>query len=869
MGWYIRKSISIGPVRLNFSKSGLGVSVGVTGARVGTGPRGAYVHIGRNGLYYRERIGGRARRNDPPASSGGPSPNTSQTKPADAEHFVDSSNEAVLAAINRRIAAFEVAPLVVLVLLTALLIVAYLASRDRPVTQHSVDRVSDSSPPLQTAVILSVGAAKANLRAGPGTQFQTLRVLQRTDSVVATADQGNWKLIHLVNDPSVQGWVYASLLTGGSSGPPPTSSPEGEDAQDSASEDSSTEASGGGLIPISWPVSSGLILIVGLVTVPIVVQLDKDRKTFELNYNLDAEEEARFERICAGLRGLQASDRVWCVEGEQESTDTPGISHIIERRTPVRVASVAPPYVALNREVFSIDLGQQRIFFLPDQLLIFGNHGYGGVSYSSLQVSNGQTRFIESEYLPRDSEVIDRTWQHVRQDGGPDRRFATNPSIPIVLYGRIELRSESGLDVRLLVSNNGNAAGFATAFTRSTGDSSGTEREQSARASDGDQQEQNRTDGQADDERRGDGQRADEARADGWQSTEHQSRENERNAGAKPSPGGGSAWEVLGVPEGTPLVEVAAAYRRLAQQNHPDKVATLDAEFRALAEKRMTEINAAYDAIKHGKGWSYRSAPRNPQRGGADSSAEYAPDFKVAPWSDSLADYIGQWGTKTVLSVAIQAATARGEGLDHVLIVAPAGFGKSTLASAIATEMGTDLRNVSASAIKSPDQFAAILMGLDTGDVLFVDGIDRLSVAAEERLRSAMESFQLDVMLGKDSVKRTITIDLKRFTIIGATTDIGSMGPSLRQCFGHVFRLDPYLVDEIALLLRRWATTLETPLDPRAAHEIALRSEGNPRRANELLRFVRDYAQVHLNASVTAEVARAALEAGRFAKSRT
>ncbi|HUI25087.1 MAG TPA: Holliday junction branch migration DNA helicase RuvB [Candidatus Kryptonia bacterium] len=225
----------------------------------------------------------------------------------------------------------------------------------------------------------------------------------------------------------------------------------------------------------------------------------------------------------------------------------------------------------------------------------------------------------------------------------------------------------------------------------------------------------------------------------------------------------------------------------------------------------------------------------------------------------TLTDYIGQEQVKANLRVAIDAATARGDSLDHLLLCGPPGLGKTSLAHIVAREMHVNIRSTSGPVIERPGDLAAILTNLDAGDVLFIDEIHRLSRVVEEILYPAMEDFQIDIMIGQGPAARSIKLDLKRFTLIGATTRAGLLTSPLRDRFGATFRLDFYSPEELVLIVRRSAAILQVRIDADGALEIARRARGTPRIANRLLRRVRDYAQVRADGVITQHVADEAL----------
>lgn len=353
MGFYLRKSISVGPFRFNLSKSGIGVSAGLKGLRLGVGPRGNYIHMGRGGLYYRATLppsmASRKPFNQPelPSSPQIP-PGThaplDEIESANVSQIVDSSSRELLDELNRKRAKMRLWPVVGIALV----------------------------------VMLGLGVSS------------------------------NW----------------------------PT-----------------------------WLLS--ILLVAGVVGIYVAHSRDVLEKTVVLFYDFDSDMEAAYAQLHNAASHLSNCAAAWHIEASGRVHDRKyhaGASNLVRRKS-TSIRRSEPPYVKTNIETIAVGVGSQTLHFFPDRVLVYDANGIGAVSYPELRIDVNPTQFIESDSVPRDAEVVGRTWKYVNKSGGPDRRFKDNKELPVCRYEEIALSSQSGLNEILQVSQCGSGSDFAKAIS--------------------------------------------------------------------------------------------------------------------------------------------------------------------------------------------------------------------------------------------------------------------------------------------------------------------------------------------------------------------------------------------------------------------
>lgn len=466
MSFYLRKSVKFGPVRFNFSKSGIGVSAGVKGARISSGPRGTYVHAGRNGFYYRQKIGGNSHGRAPQSQPHDYRPDgfgwQNQRPPAHADDYkIDTADVSRLVDSS---------------------------------SKNLIDQINTASRQMRIAPFVGVGTA-----------FAATIVLIAVATVLATLG------VNQAAGPIVSFLCVVAIVSVGAY--------------------------------LTWQVHRG----------------DELKRTTPLFYELEDEALKKFTTVQNAVSALSRSARIWRLQTEQYTSDrkrNAGASSLVTRSV-LSARKAQPPYIATNVEVWSIVLNDQTLYFMPDYVFVRQNGIYGAASYDTFSVDFSTTNFIESEFVPPDSRIVDTTWRFVNRNGGPDRRFSNNRQLPVVQYGFVHFRTRSGMNIQLNVSNVEIASYFSQMFN--------------GIASDSQEYKEQRT--------YGNGRSQNQARS---------SFDSELI----------SAFEVLGLSISASKEQIVSAYRQMAKMYHPDRLSHLAPEFAEIAEERMKEINIAFNKIK-------------------------------------------------------------------------------------------------------------------------------------------------------------------------------------------------------------------------------------------------------------------------------
>ena len=635
MGFSFRRSINFGPSRFNFSRSGAESYAGVKGPRLSMTPAGTtFVTVGSEGFYYREAPKSGKR---PGRSQGDPASATdprfrAKEEPitgASSSELVNSSSERLIQQLNQRARIFNPAWLLYVAAVLALGGLAVVPNVMHlpglpEVTLPSAERSNNSDDeysaltarygepdsilateadpsvpiPVNTIAFGSVSLNVVFVPIGCVDQYSRLLVFQ-SDKETRPEVLMRWvKSIPLCSPPVDSGWSivgYSDSLSGVAlsgkeatarldlltrkektvpllrfQGGPRQQTHNSPSQPDHVRPDmKSTEQSRVELQRLKQDIrnaetgakvttSASLTLAsVFFVFGGYIHRRTSIRRQTNLIYELGPAEQARHNGIQESLDLLSKCNRIWTVNSTSENWDwkrDAGASGTVDR-SDIRITTSTPPLVTTNIRVHSIDLGDGQLFFMPDLILYRDNRGYGSIDYSDFSVAEGSTTFIESEGAPADAQVIGNTWQYVNKDGSPDRRFNKNRQIPVLRLGVLVFTSASGLKLLLFTSNDQQSGAFADSWRRQFQSSKTSERP--------DQQ-----------------YRPPPPKAEPL---------SNETSGAR---------LVLGVDDRASGIEISAAYRKLAQMYHPDKVAGLAPEFQALADKRMKEINAAYELLK-------------------------------------------------------------------------------------------------------------------------------------------------------------------------------------------------------------------------------------------------------------------------------
>uniref|UniRef100_A0A832H5V6 DUF4236 domain-containing protein n=1 Tax=Oscillatoriales cyanobacterium SpSt-402 TaxID=2282168 RepID=A0A832H5V6_9CYAN len=320
------------------------------------------------------------------------------------------------------------------------------------------------------------------------------------------------------------------------------------------------------LVILSVLIAAGVWLF-GIWVAWVTSQQEKLARTTTLQYKLDDEAKGKFVTVQNALESISKSACIWRVVSRTPTWDwkrNAGATSLIKRRR-IRAGYMIPPFIQTRIKVYGLLLDSMQLYFFPDQVFVFQNGKYGAVDYTSLNVYGSPTRFIEDEGVPRDSQIVDYTWRYVRKDGGPDMRFRDNRQIPIAQYAYIELSSQTGLNLHFHVSN----LAYAQQFTNALLDYIRYSQAPNASSS-----------------------------SDKSSSKSNYQGQTKKGEHKESAPKEENAYTILNIPSDATWEDISAAYKKMAQMYHPDKVAGLAPEYQAIAEKRMKIINAAYEELK-------------------------------------------------------------------------------------------------------------------------------------------------------------------------------------------------------------------------------------------------------------------------------
>lgn len=636
MGFFFRRSAKVGPFRLNFSRSGMGASVGVKGARLTVTPRGTtYVTVGSHGFYYRETL---SHPNVHPTVPTPARPQVGSTEEtiaiADSSDLAESSADRLIQQLNERanmsnpawiLYAVAVISLVGMAMVPSVPSLPNLPDVTKPLAPERGANTTDEysaltarygepdsilfteADPLAPVPVgtAQYGAAEVKvvfvpngcvdaysqvmrIRAdGSHNSALTKREMKNVRKCAPPADSG-WTTVDYI-DSAKDSAISAEAATRrlGAISVRKTASPTVETkntpgdkqqptyrklAKNSSrtrpemkSDDESRLAAErirlgikGAETRMLYSRAALALAALGLFIGGVIVHgKNTEKRVSRLFYELDEAEQQKHNVVKQSLGLLARCHRIWRIESESSTSDwkrNAGASSLV-RRTTISVSNLNPPRVETNVQVPCINMGRAELYFLPDAILYRDGVGFGAIAYSDFRLAQGFTRFIESEGVPADATVVDRTWRYVNKNGGPDRRFNNNRQLPVLRLGVLVLTSSKGLNIQLNTSNPQQSLAFADCWHTQ------------------------------------------------FRSAErpHEERSHPQPPPRRPEPSLGQTTmvrKILGVSEDASEAEISAAYHRLAQMYHPDKVAGLAPEFQELADKRMKEINAAYEALK-------------------------------------------------------------------------------------------------------------------------------------------------------------------------------------------------------------------------------------------------------------------------------